>query len=642
MAIVKMKKLKLMVANSQREKLLHELMLLGCVEISEPSEALQGEEFLSRAEAPELIRLRTEHATLESALAVLEKYAKEKRGLLAPMREVTREELLDESSLAACLQIAKRIVELDDQIRRSAADVSVKAMEMEALEPWVDLKLPLECTGTDSSALVLAALPASVDFGMASAVVAEASELAELYMVSADKRQNYVVLVAFREELDAVQAALRPLGYAPVSVSDYVGTAAENMEAIVKTLDEMAENKCRWEAEILELVSNRAELQLRADTLLTKIGKAETASRLMCSENVSVLEGWCPAEQEAEFLAVAEKLDCAWEISDPVEEDYPSVPVKLKNNKLTRSLNAVTEMYSLPAYNGVDANPWMAPFFIIFYGMMMADMGYGLLMIIACGLVLKFKKPRNHEFFELFLYSGISTFIWGAITGGFFGDAPLQLVKMLNPETTWTGLPALFSPLNNALEVLIGSLVMGFLQVLTGMAASMIKQIKRGEIMAALCGEGAWFAVFALAGAAAVTGAVKPCVIAMIVILVLTQGYGKEGIVGKLVGIGGSLYNNVTGYFSDILSYSRLMALMLSGAVIAQVFNTLAALTNNIVLFFVIAAAGNALNMGLNLLGCYVHDLRLQCLEFFGRFYEDGGKPFRPLSINTKNVDIVK
>jgi V/A-type H+-transporting ATPase subunit I len=147
--------------------------------------------------------------------------------------------------------------------------------------------------------------------------------------------------------------------------------------------------------------------------------------------------------------------------------------------------------------------------------------------------------------------------------------------------------------------------------------------------------------VFILAGVAALTGLVKPCIIAIVVVLVLTQGYGQKGILGKLMGIGGSLYNNITGYFSDILSYSRLMALMLAGAVIAQVFNTLGALTGNVVTFLLISLVGNALNFALNLLGCYVHDLRLQCLEFFGRFYEDGGKPFEPIQIDTKYVDII-
>jgi len=642
MAIVKMKKLKLMVASPQREELLRELMLLGCVEISEPSAGFREENFLSRVEAPELVRLRTEHTALNNAITLLNKYAKEKSGLLSALPEVSIQDLLDESSLVDNLEIAEQVISWDDKIRKLIADEGAKHTEIETLTPWAALDLPLEVNGTETTALVLATMPAAVEFAQAAAAVAEATDKAELFAISGDKVISYVALVCYREDLEAAQTALRPLGFSPVNLGEFKGTAAENIVAAEKALEDIAEAKQQYEAKIVAQAEYRGQMKLRADTLTTMIERAEAESRLMCSDSVSVFEGWVPAEQEAEFAALVEKYDCAWATEDPSEEDIPNVPVQLKNGKITRSLNTVTEMYSLPAYNGVDANPLMTPFFILFYGMMMADMGYGLLMMIGTALVLKKKRPRNSHFWELFFWCGISTVAWGAVTGGFFGDAPYQLVHMLNPASTWEGLPALINPLQDALAVLVGSLILGICQIFTGMAVSMWKQIKRGETMAALCNEGAWFGVFALIGAAVVTGAVKVCVIAIVVLLVLTQGYGKEGIVGKLMGIGGSLYNNITGYFSDILSYSRLMALMLAGAVIAQVFNTLGAITGNIFAFLVISLIGNALNMGLNLLGCYVHDLRLQCLEFFGRFYEDGGKAFRPLKINTQYVDVVK
>jgi V/A-type H+-transporting ATPase subunit I len=170
----------------------------------------------------------------------------------------------------------------------------------------------------------------------------------------------------------------------------------------------------------------------------------------------------------------------------------------------------------------------------------------------------------------------------------------------------------------------------------------MYHKIKKGEVMDALCSEGAWYLVFILMGAGIALGQLKIAGIAVIILLVVTQSYGKKGFVGKFMGVFGSLYNNITGYFSDILSYSRLMALMLAGAVIAQVFNTLGALTGNVITFFIISMVGNALNFALNLLGCYVHDMRLQCLEYFGRFYEDGGKPFQPLDMKSKYYRIVK
>ena len=139
--------------------------------------------------------------------------------------------------------------------------------------------------------------------------------------------------------------------------------------------------------------------------------------------------------------------------------------------------------------------------------------------------------------------------------------------------------------------------------------------------------------------ALAVLGVTNLVLYAGIVLVVAGPVINGKGF-GKITGIFGSLYNHVTGYFGDILSYSRLMALMLSGSVIAQVFNTLGAIPGNIIVFLIISLAGNALNFALNLLGCYVHDLRLQCLEFFNRFYQDGGKPFLPLAFETNYVDI--
>ena len=156
--------------------------------------------------------------------------------------------------------------------------------------------------------------------------------------------------------------------------------------------------------------------------------------------------------------------------------------------------------------------------------------------------------------------------------------------------------------------------------------------------MDAVWNEITWWIVFA--GIALAVLGIGNIVLVLGVILVVAGPVITGKGLGKITGIFASLYNNVTGYFGDILSYSRLMALMMAGSVIAQVFNTLGTIPGNVIFFFIVATVGNVLNFGLNLLGCYVHDMRLQCLEFFGKFYEDGGKPFRPLQFNTKYVDI--
>lgn len=269
----------------------------------------------------------------------------------------------------------------------------------------------------------------------------------------------------------------------------------------------------------------------------------------------------------------------------------------------------------------------------------MADVGYGLTMMIAA-LLVKRKKPRGgtKTFFNLLLMCGISTLLVGVLTGSFFGDALQQLFSLYGKTFTLPYTP-LFDPLSDTQMILIGALGLGAVQILFGMAVSFIKQTKDGHFLDALFDVGSWWLLFAgiALGALGLTWWVA---IAGAAALVLTQGRSKPTIIGKLASGLGSLYN-ITGYFGDILSYSRLMALMLAGSVIAMVFNTLAALTGSIFTFIPIFLVGHALNMGLNLLGCYVHDLRLQCLEFFGKFYKDGGKPFRPLQINTKYINII-
>jgi V/A-type H+-transporting ATPase subunit I len=335
-------------------------------------------------------------------------------------------------------------------------------------------------------------------------------------------------------------------------------------------------------------------------------------------------------------------MSCAFEVRDPTPEEYPNVPVQLKNGTLSKPLNMVTEMYSLPAYGSLDPNPLMAPFFILFYGIMMADMGYGILMILMGAIVLKKKKPTGTFGYMcgLLVLCGISTFIMGALTGGFFGDFIPQLLKLINPNSTFE-LPSLFTPLEDTMMILVGALCLGFIQIIVGMAISFYKKLRDGQVLDAIFEEVTWWVVF-LGLALAILGVTNVVLIIGGVLVVAGPLITGKGFVGKVFGIFGSLYNHITGYFGDVLSYSRLMALMLAGSVIAQVFNTLGAIPGNIIIFLVISLAGNALNFALNILSCYVHDLRLQCLEYFGKFYEDGGKPFRPLNLNTKYYDVVK
>lgn len=647
MAIVRMKKLNLLAARSQKDELLRELMRLGCVELREQEDILSDPETASSVtrETSDAAEWRAKRAALADAIKLLDKYAPKKSPLLAAKPEVDESAFLDESELDAAVKIAKEIISLDEKIRNYNSEEARQSLLIEALTPWRGFELPLETSGTKQVGIILGTVPAAVDVGALSNALSAALEESQVFEICSDENLNYLSVFYLRRSENVVMPVLREYGFAAPAFGAAVGRAEDNIKAAQESLEKLRQERSECQARIVSNAESRDMLKVCFDRIGTRVDRAEASELLLKTEKVVSMEGWAPEPDEEALKTLLERYDCAYELSEPVEEEYPQVPVKLKNNCFTKPLNMVTEMYALPAYDGVDPNPLMAPFFIFFYGFMMADMGYGLLMMLASVIVMKKARPNGptmRYMVPLLGLCGVSTFIMGAVTGGFFGDLLPQLAMMINPDTTFTAMPSLFSPLNDALAVLIGSLALGLIQIFAGMAVSMYRQIKRGEVMAAICNEGAWYVVFILIAVGAVTGAWSYALIAALVVIVLTQGYGKKGIVGKLVGIGGSLYNNITGYFSDILSYSRLMALMLAGAVIAQVFNTLGAITGNVVLFFIIAMIGNALNFALNLLSCYVHDMRLQCLEFFNRFYSDGGKPFHPLNINTQYINVVK
>ena len=653
-----MKKLRLMAVRSVKDELLQELLRHGCVEVSEPTE-LQDEKMqaLLRREDSELLNLRSQRQSLQQALTILDRYAPGKTKLFAPKPQVAGETLLDEALLDEALQIAEQLRQNGERIRRIGAEESRLRSTAESLQPWLDLDQPLDALETRSSVVTLGAIPVRTPFARAEELLTDSVREAELFPVSEDKSQRYLLLLSSKTQQNAALDALRPLGFSPISFAGMEGTAKENLARAEEELRTLAQEKAALELAIAAQAPQRETLQLASDAADTKIGLAETEERLCGTDGVVLLQGWMPAEREAALSEVFERLGCAYELEDPAEEEYPAVPVQLKNNRFSNALNMVTNMYSLPVYGSLDPNPLMAPFFILFFGLMMADMGYGLIMIAAALVALRKLKPEGGllAFCQLLLYGGIATFAMGVLTGGFFSDIPYRLVHLFNPDSDWPGLWYLFNPEKQSNLVLYGSMVLGLLHLNAGMAVSFYKKKRDGKLMDALFEEGSLWVVLlgALLLAAdklllhtEILGYVGMAVLAAgLALLLFGAGRHAKGF-GKLTAAFGCIYNTATGWFGDILSYSRIMALMLAGGVVGKVFNTVAVMPAQsagitwwtMLLFVVIFLLGHTMNFGLNLLGCYVHDLRLQCLEFFGKFYEDGGKPFRPLRFNGKYV----
>ena len=649
MAILKMKKLRLMAVRSRKDELLRELIRHGCVEFSELEDQIQGsdvESILSR-ESSDVATLKSQLTSLNHAIALLDTYAPKKGKLLSAKPELEDLAFLDDTGLSGALKFAGAIEGYDARIKRISAEESRQRGIIDSLQPWLGLDLPLNTEGTERCGVLMGTIPVKMELADVQAALSQVDEESELFQVNEDKRDRYVLLVAMKETIPAMQECLRSFGFTASALGSMKGTARECLSAAEEALKELASEKEACAQSIVAEAVRRDELKLAADRVSTKIALAEADEKLYGTASTVVMEGWIPEEKEQELIKVFDDFGCAYETLTPTEEEYPEVPVKLKNNKVTNGLNMVTEMYSLPAYGSLDPNPLMAPFFILFYGLMMADMGYGLLMVIAALVAMKKIKPRKGSlsFCQLLLWGGISTFVCGALTGGFFGDALVKIGQILGKPSGWGELPALFSPMTDSMMVLIGAMALGLVHLNTGMVINFVKKTKRGQLADAIWEEGAlWVTLVGIILYVLKIGNVAgvPVVLVIGLVMVFYGGSRSAKGLGKLLSIFTTLYNTATGWFGDILSYSRIMALMLAGSVIATVFNTIGAIANSFWLFIPVFLIGHTLNFALNLLGCYVHDLRLQCLEYFGKFYEDGGKPFKPLMADTKYVDITK
>ena len=639
MAIVAMKHLRLLGMESEREALLKAMQDMECVEISSidgSEEALKSG--FAKPDDKALMSAQEASRAYRTALASLDHFAPEKKGMFRKRQVVSRAAFFSAESE----ENARTAAETINKDTRRLGEIESERTKNEALRatlaPWLTVDAPLG--GADGAlSMFFGTVGLNVTDDALKALADSLDGLLTWQQASSDRSLRYLLVMCHRSVKERALSALRDLGFSTVSFRGMTGTAKENDKALAENLAALEKERQEIEQRIAGLGGKREALLEASDRAAIALRREEAKSRLVGTDKAFLLEGWLPADRCAALEKALEPFTCAIETREPTEDEYPQVPVQLKNNKLTRPLNMVTEMYSLPAYGTLDPNPLMAPFFILFYGIMMADMGYGLLMMIASVIISKKYRPKgtSGELFSLLGLCGISTFIMGALTGGFFGDFLTQLVAIVSPGTVFA-LPKLFDPLDDLTMILIGSMALGMVQIVTGMAISLIEKCKRKKFLDAFFEEITWWIVFigiallALGKGAAVL--YVGCVLVLLGPIVQGKGWGK------LTGVFGSLYNHVTGYFGDILSYTRLMALMLAGSVIAQVFNMLAAMPGNVIAFIIISMLGNAMNFGLNLLGCYVHDLRLQCLEFFNKFYVDGGKPFRPMTLDTEYVDL--
>lgn len=648
-----MKSVRIIALRQDRKRLLEHLQNSALVQIKKNENSEKG---FSKIDMNSQMQVFERNVTLtQQALNVLDELAPQKKGMLSSL---AGRKIIDPDEIGVIAADAGKIIDECNRItelNKIRADNAAEQIRIRTalaqLEPWQNLDIPLNTGDTKTTAVFIGTLPKEYsDITLSEELAKQNTELIFNFEIQfSSKDMTCVVLFTPLAQKQQAEEALRNIGFAkPMTQTSH--TPKVKAERLREKSVLLTKQSKAAEDEIISYADMRGKICNTQDYFRIRADKYNVISELDQTKHVFVINGYIPEEDCDKLTQMCDRIaSCYIEFGDVNEEE---APVKLKNNKFAEPAQSIVNMYSPPSHADIDPTPILAFFFYFFFGMMFSDAGYGLLMVVVIGIVLKIFKPdknmRNN--LKLFQYCGVSTIIWGLIFGSIFGDAPVSIYNAFTGASLtmkeilpWPTL----DPQKDALMLMVISIAFGLVHILIGMGCKFYICWKQKDYAAALFDTGLWMLMligFAVLAVGMITAPIVMYIGAGIAVacaigLILTQGRGKKGIIGKAIGGLASLYD-ITSYISDLLSYSRLLALGLTTGVMAQVFNMLATMlgTNiiGIIFMIVIFVVGHAVTIGLNALGSYVHTMRLQYVEMFSKFYEGGGQPFEPFTLNSK------
>ena len=646
MAIVKMSSFSLLAFEAERDNLLHELQKFEYVHFTNlEEEEVLLDESLQPVSIPEsVVDVDEEISKVRYSINQLSKYAVKDSGIksLIEGKDNYTFSQLEEKALSIdyhpTYERIRQIALETDKIEQEILSLTSKKDE---LANWEGLDYPIgSLEGFIQTEVVMGTIPKKFkdDFNEDLLDL----ELTYAEIINEDKDGIYLFSITAKEEYSRLYEILRNYGFTTVSL-DAQGSPKEEISNIGERLEVLKLEKKKHEDQIRELSSNLAELEIVYEYLMNKKLRTMATENFLKTDSINVIKGYIPTDMEEEFTKViTNTLGSAYylEIKD-ADKDDPDVPILLKNSKFTQAFESLTSMYALPRYNEVDPTPFLAPFYLAFFGMMVADAGYGLLMLIGTFIALKFANltESQEKFIRFFHYLSYSTIAWGLFFGSFLGGI--------------VPLPGVMDPAAQYQDLLIMSIVFGGIHLFFALGIQAYVNIRDKKYLDALFDVGFWYMalmggiVFLLTMVVELNPVVatiaKWVMIAGMVGIVLTGGREAESVGGKLAAGAYELYG-ISSYVGDFVSYSRLMALGLSGGFIASAINMMVGMLSNsgiigILLGVVVFVVGQLFNVFLSFLGAYVHTIRLTYVEFFGKFYEGGGKAFQMFRSSPKYIN---
>ena len=585
---------------------------------------------------------------LDQAVEFLIPYAP-KQGMLKGMFEgsrvpVTGTELYETAKAFSYNEIIDQVQELQKKLTHAETRIKELTAEQELLEGWKELDVALgvnRTTQTTQTIFLKASFEAVSSFEKAAeenktplyVLQVNDTHYACAYLI---ENEGDILSLAKTHELEQVELPMRR------------GTAEEELERISRALKHEHEHIKEAEEEAKKLAKDLPQLRMVSDFTYWRKNKHDLLSNASRSENVLVFEGWAPvAELKTIEESIANKTkEYALEEIEPLEGELP--PVEIKNNAIVKPFESVTRLYGLPGHDDIDPTMFLAGFFFIFFGLSLTDVGYGLILFLATGGGLLFYDvPKEmRPFMMLFMFGGLSSILVGLFFGGYFG-----VDMSLMPQ--WVQALQAFDPIKNPIPVFYLALGLGVVQILAGLTLKIVREAKNGDLVGGVLDQGPWILMFLslmLWGAA--TGgliALAPsvaiyAVYVAIASLILTQGRKEKNIFMKAFKGVFSLYDSIS-YLSDILSYSRLLALGLATTALAFAVNLIAGMVKEVpvvgfLLMAVILVVGHLFNLAVNVLGAFIHSSRLQFVEFFGKFISGTGRNFKPFKRDERYVAI--